>query len=190
MLGALSLSCAPLSVTNPSGAAPRPFLPFTNRFRLSLSRLSAFGPERKRRGREKSRARMDTTCTPHTPPRHRACCACQARGAAAVRPTVPKKILRYDFYKAHSHTHTIQIQSRGAQQTANKREGVGLRPRPPPVPPPWPPAGRWSPQLCCITHHAAAAITIGLAGARQRPARCRRRCSSSLCCCCCRRAFC
>jgi len=28
-VGALSLSCAPLSVTNPSGAAPRPFLPFT-----------------------------------------------------------------------------------------------------------------------------------------------------------------
>ena len=30
MLGALSLSCAPLSVTNPSGAAPRPFLSFTD----------------------------------------------------------------------------------------------------------------------------------------------------------------
>ena len=29
VLGALSFSCAPLSVTNPSGAAPRPFLSFT-----------------------------------------------------------------------------------------------------------------------------------------------------------------
>ena len=29
VLGALSFSCAPLSVTNPPGAAPRPFLSFT-----------------------------------------------------------------------------------------------------------------------------------------------------------------